>query len=338
MNDTYGYSKFVLIAMLIAIISFLHYGAIGENIGIHIIHRELFFIPIILSCFWFGRLIGVTTAIIVSLIYYPHVFMFDDTHGTTLAVIIQLSVFILVALSIGYLIDHQEQKQAELQELEKLEVLGRAASVVENELLSTLKVLRNAFLKPDNVPTVSEMMDYRKEIDRLSMMTEAISTFTPKLDKKAVVEDLNTTVMSQIEKLNSAAKKKRLRFEANLDPNGCPSKIHPERFGHIFRELIKNAMEVSNPGQTISISSKRGGDFCQVSVKDNGQGITPENLPKIFRPFFTTKSNGHGLALAASKKYLKDIGGDIAVESEIGQGANFTIFLPREDIKHLMNQ
>lgn len=336
MDDIPGYTKFVLIAMLIAVISFLHYGAIGANMGLHIIHRELFFIPIILACFWFGSLIGVSTAAIVCIIYFPHVFMFEDAHGTMSAVISQLLVFLIVALSIGYLIDRQRKKQATMQKLENLEVLGRAASVVEYELSTTLNILRDAFVKAGGPPSAAEIKNYRKEIDRLALMIEALRLFTPEQEEKAIVDDLNTTILSRVENLKPQAKNKHIRLKLALDTIGCPSKIHPERFGPILDDLIKNSMDVSSPGQTITVSSKRGGEFCIVSVRDTGQGIEPKNMPRIFSPFFTTKPNGHGLALAASKKYLRSMGGNITVDSELGQGTTFTLYLPREDLQNIL--
>jgi signal transduction histidine kinase len=190
--------------------------------------------------------------------------------------------------------------------------------------------------------TEIEMENFRRELDRLAQMAEALHAFAPKHDMIATPHDLNETIMQRIEKLKPQAREHNLYFRLELDPNGCPSKIHPDRFGPILSDLIKNAIEVSSPGQTIRIGSERGGDFCKIYVSDHGQGIRPEHLPRIFSPFFTTKPTGQGLALAASRKYLRELGGDIAVESEFGSGAIFTLHLPREEtattIKDVSNQ
>ena len=69
---------------------------------------------------------------------------------------------------------------------------------------------------------------------------------------------------------------------------------------------------------------------CIIEVKDEGPGIRPEHLPKIFTPFFTTKKNGQGLALAGCRKTLRDMGGDIQVDSRLGDGATFTLIIPRD--------
>jgi signal transduction histidine kinase len=88
-------------------------------------------------------------------------------------------------------------------------------------------------------------------------------------------------------------------------------------------------MEVSTPGQSITVSSERQSDHCRVEVRDQGPGIRPEHLSKIFVPFFTTKEKGTGLSLAACKKIMRDLGGDIQVASTWGEGATLTLMIPR---------
>jgi signal transduction histidine kinase len=65
-----------------------------------------------------------------------------------------------------------------------------------------------------------------------------------------------------------------------------------------------------------------------ISVKDTGSGITPENMKKLFEPLFTTKPKGIGLGLVVSKKLVEANGGGIEVESEVGVGSTFTVWLP----------
>jgi signal transduction histidine kinase len=93
--------------------------------------------------------------------------------------------------------------------------------------------------------------------------------------------------------------------------------------------LIINAMEVSSTGRNITVSSDRLSDHCRVEVRDQGPGIRPEHLSKIFVPFFTTKEKGTGLSLAACKKIMRDLGGDIQVASTWGEGATFSLIVPR---------
>ena len=82
-------------------------------------------------------------------------------------------------------------------------------------------------------------------------------------------------------------------------------------------------------GGTISIRTRGGPDHIQIEVEDTGKGISPEHLNEIFNPFFTTKEKGTGLGLAVSLKIINDHNGELLVSSQLGQGALFTLKLPR---------
>ncbi len=89
----------------------------------------------------------------------------------------------------------------------------------------------------------------------------------------------------------------------------------------------------ANQGSTettaaVVLSHEHPQQFICLDVIDTGQGIPPDQLPKLFRPFHTTKSNGHGLGLATTRKIVTAHGGTISVQSELGRGTKFTISLP----------
>jgi signal transduction histidine kinase len=76
------------------------------------------------------------------------------------------------------------------------------------------------------------------------------------------------------------------------------------------------------------ISAAAQGDMIRIAVKDNGMGIPPENMKKLFEPLFTTKTKGIGLGLAVSRKLAEANGGRVEVQSEPGRGSTFTLILP----------
>jgi signal transduction histidine kinase len=71
-------------------------------------------------------------------------------------------------------------------------------------------------------------------------------------------------------------------------------------------------------------------DCIAITVTDNGEGISPENMTKLFQPLFTTKARGFGLGLVVCKNLVEANGGQIEVESEVGKGTTFTVVLPTE--------
>jgi two-component system, sporulation sensor kinase E len=99
-----------------------------------------------------------------------------------------------------------------------------------------------------------------------------------------------------------------------------------------FNNILINAIEAmeTNKGE-LTISMNNGGEFCQVSIRDNGTGIPEEYLPKLFEPFFTLKKNGVGLGLAASYSIIQSHKAEMQIESEIKKGTNFIISFRKSD-------
>jgi two-component system, NtrC family, sensor kinase len=104
-----------------------------------------------------------------------------------------------------------------------------------------------------------------------------------------------------------------------------------DTLSQVFLNLILNAVEFSPAGKTIDINSEMDGNASvKVTIKDEGCGIAPQNLGKIFKPFYTTKpaGMGTGLGLPISLRIIKSLGGEIHVESQPKKGSTFTLSLP----------
>ena len=100
----------------------------------------------------------------------------------------------------------------------------------------------------------------------------------------------------------------------------------------MFLNIILNAIQAMPDGGELDISTGRcdskGTEGVEIIIRDTGVGIPKEDIADIFQPFFTTKEEGTGLGLAISYGIVKEHNGNIEVESEVGQGTTFRIFLP----------
>jgi signal transduction histidine kinase len=96
----------------------------------------------------------------------------------------------------------------------------------------------------------------------------------------------------------------------------------------VLHNMMRNAGDSMPQGGALSLKTGREGEMVYLSITDSGSGIPPEILERLFDPFFTTKPDGTGLGLAVSKKIIDDHGGKIEVESQVGKGTQFKIFLP----------
>ncbi|MGD8372958.1 MAG: ATP-binding protein [Syntrophobacterales bacterium] len=331
MQTTKQTLKWLLIATLVGVISVLHYSKIHGDMELHILHREMFFIPILLTSFWFGLRPGMATAAIVSLIYAPFMFYaHDSAHSTVPAVITQILVFIVIAFGFGWLVERQRKQQGEVLAAENLAVLGRAAIAIGHEMKDLLRGLKGIAQKAEDQGCNGLAENFEDEMSRLEQMVEILSSFVTTETVQVFSRDMNDVIREKLENCRKTASNIGVNLETSLDESGCPSRVDKNAIGWVLGEIIKNALEVSTKGQTIRLRSTRGGKYCTVQIEDEGPGIKPEHLSKLFKPFFTTKKMGAGLALAACRKILRDMGGDIEVSSELGHGATFTLTIPRE--------
>jgi two-component system NtrC family sensor kinase len=146
--------------------------------------------------------------------------------------------------------------------------------------------------------------------------------------------NLNAFLKEVIQLMEGKAKGRGVQFHTSLEKDLEPIRSDPSQLQQVFLNLIVNAIDAheGKPYGTISISThsnleKQG---VEIIVADTGSGIPPENLEKIFDPFFTTKpvGKGTGLGLSISYSIIKQLGGDLSVQSEAGKGAQFNLFLP----------
>jgi signal transduction histidine kinase len=110
----------------------------------------------------------------------------------------------------------------------------------------------------------------------------------------------------------------------------------PESLRSVFTNLVINALESidGGGGKVLIRLSNTEENSVKVEVTDTGRGISPEDISKVFEPYFSTKETGTGLGLAIVKKAIDDHGGTISVASKEGSGTTFTIILPAREKGH----
>ena len=149
-------------------------------------------------------------------------------------------------------------------------------------------------------------------------------------------------VLAEAQRLAAAGS--TVKIELNVAPETGTICVDRAQMLQVFQNLIINAIQAMPTGQgqiwisatnvTLAenqVAALAAGDYVQIGVQDNGGGIKPEHLGRIFEPFFTTKKNGTGLGLATVLSIVKRHGGQMGVDSEVGRGTAFTLFLPVAD-------
>ncbi|HWR82639.1 MAG TPA: ATP-binding protein [Candidatus Deferrimicrobium sp.] len=244
------------------------------------------------------------------------------------------------------------QAQAQLIQTEKLSGIGQLAAGVAHELNNplggilgyaqfALEKLRKQLADKSGGPEVEKYVRYLGDIEcqarRCKDIVQNLLRFA-RASHSAEFEDtdVNKVLRDTVTFIEHQLHMNQIGLKIALDPNLPAIQGHAGQLQQVFTNLIINALHASSPGSEIKIISRFSppvGEFTgavELWFIDQGVGIAPENLKKIFEPFFTTKGVGKGTGLGLSVSYgiVKSHGGEIRVDSTLGEGTTFTVILP----------
>lgn len=228
-----------------------------------------------------------------------------------------------------------QHAQASLRRSERLAALGQLTAGLAHELrnpLGTIKASAEMLNQKGmlNKPEVmTEMASYiETEVDRMNGLITSFLNFARPLEIHPLPADLNTLVSDVIRNQTSLALSKHVALTSALSPDATQFSFDPALLGIAISNLVQNAIQASPPGSAVAVIATRVNDQVEISVEDQGEGISPQNLENIFNPFFTTKADGVGLGLAIVSKIVDEHQGKITTSSTPGQGTKFRITLP----------
>jgi signal transduction histidine kinase len=143
--------------------------------------------------------------------------------------------------------------------------------------------------------------------------------------------EVNGSVQEVVDSMRSEGERNGVTIEGHYGE--APLTIEGDRFalGRVYRNLITNAIQATQPGGRVIIATARAGTHVELTFADTGSGIPAERLNAIFDDFVTTKTRGLGLGLAISKRIVEQLDGTITVQSEVGRGTSFTLRFPARD-------
>jgi PAS domain S-box-containing protein len=148
---------------------------------------------------------------------------------------------------------------------------------------------------------------------------------------------LNDVIRETVELLRPEVENRGQIIREELARSLPRAAFDPVQIKQALVNLLKNSMQAMSRGGVITLKTGRAGDGVWVSISDSGGGISQEQLTRIFEPFFTTKEKGTGLGLMIVQRIIRDHGGTIEVESHIGQGTTFRLWLPLHERRpHLL--
>ena len=175
-----------------------------------------------------------------------------------------------------------------------------------------------------------------KEVERIRGLIRQLlsyAKFTGESELKIEPGDLNALLTQMATLLDAQARSHRVSIEVKPDPSLQPVHMDQERMKQVFINLMLNAIQAMPSGGILTVSARavvvKSIPHAEVRVTDTGVGIPPENLEKLFTPFFTTKGHeGSGLGLLACHQVVEEHRGTITVESEVGRQTTFIVSVP----------
>jgi PAS domain S-box-containing protein len=227
----------------------------------------------------------------------------------------------------------------ELIKTNRFESLGLLASGIAHDFNNLLTTILGGVSLAKDTRDYSALADSEKACLAAKSLTKQLLLFA-----KGGTNAKN--VVAPVDILNEAARiataGTTVEVSINVPPDAAPVLVNRAQILQVFQNLVVNAVQAMNgtPGGKIQLRAANtaiaddqipplpGGSYVEFEVRDNGSGIAPENLQKIFDPFFTTKKHGTGLGLSTVLSIVHQHGGQIGVDSTVGEGTLFTIFLP----------
>jgi len=227
--------------------------------------------------------------------------------------------------------------------LERLATLGQLASTIAHEVGTPLNAIYGHIQLMSHDPSLQEKHGERLrviegQIERLSATIHGVLSDVRAPEGKRVEVDLNA-VLREIAAFTTAAVVARsVKLETALAPDLPFVRADKAQLSQVFMNLLTNALDAMPAGGRLRIETRRASLGAEqapavaIEFRDSGVGIAPEDVKRIFEPFYTTKAlgQGTGLGLAICHEVVKRHGGQITVSSESGRGTTFVVTLPLE--------
>lgn len=218
--------------------------------------------------------------------------------------------------------------EKKLNQKDKMQSIGRLVSGIAHEIRNPLTAIKTYIdllpIKYDNEKFRKKITNQvPKEIDRLnSLLTELLDYSKPKRMKmeniglKYLIEGIKELFVGELSR-------KDIKFTYSIDDISIYG--YKQQIKQILINLLINSAEAIGSGGEIKLEARQRDSLVIITIKDNGKGIEEKDIKSIFDPFYTTKSNGTGLGLFISYKYIKENNGEIKIHSKKGQGTKIDL-------------
>lgn len=233
------------------------------------------------------------------------------------------------------------EKLKKARESEKLATIGTAATAIAHELKNSL-VMAGTFigLLPQRYTDKEFLKRFSTvvpgELENWKNMLQDISDFSRRSGFELSAFDLNDFMQNFVPLIEQRLTQRNIQLEVDVPSNLPVIKANGQKLKQVLINLVTNALEAMPEGGILKISVRTlnrntgsvPSEEIEIKIQDNGKGISPNQLEQVFKPFYTTKTNGLGLGLAICREIMEQHGGKLELESKINVGTVFAVRLP----------
>jgi two-component system NtrC family sensor kinase len=228
-----------------------------------------------------------------------------------------------------------ENTQKQLIRSEKLASLGRLAGEIAHEVNNPLQPIMSSLeraledLEAENPIDSEDLSMAVSEVERLKRIVKRLLDFARPDTGGMRPTDMSGLIKEIIRFTSKRIEHAQVKVETDLQPID-PIEVNPDQIQQVILNLIINAADAMTHTKDgrLEVHLWQADEYAHIKVKDNGEGIAPDLVSRIFEPFFSTKDEGSGLGLSISHSIVEAHGGQIDVQSQPGVGTEFRISLP----------
>ncbi len=343
------------IVTVTAAIGTLHYFLPDPLVQVHYLVQRLFYVPVVYAGLYFGWRGGLAAAFLAGLSYLQQILAtWKLHHSDAINQCAEVAFFFVAGIVAGLLADRERRQKetlhhtaeqlsrvyGELQDnfermkrAERLYALGQLSAGLAHEIRNPLASIEGAAgVLLREPPTEERRIEFlqiiQKECRRLNRLLTNFLNFAKPRDPELKTVRIEQVFDSVITLAEHAIRRDVIVFHKEIAANLTELQSDPEQLTQILLNLTINAIQAMPDGGEILLSAQRRNDCAVIEVRDQGTGISEQNLEKIFDPFFTTKESGTGLGLPVAHQIAVRQGGVLSAARNLDRGMTFSLKIP----------
>lgn len=344
-----------LLAILVSLllITSLHYSTAPGLSQLHAVYRYCYFLPIVFAALRYGFWGGLLTGLGVSLVFIPHILFRWNAHTVdAFNDLLVVVIFFAVATVTGITSDRMRQMQwrykqtaeqlaeslhrleaqgEELRRAEQISALGALAGGLAHEIRNPVGIIRATaqLLDAESTPDAREGITIiQQEADRIERLICQLIDYAGNHSPTRVETEAAALLQQVSERIQPLTEPLDIAVQCTISPTSLTLCIDPEQFEQVLMNLCVNAIQALNGPGTLELHARLTSETestVELWVKDSGPGITPEELTRVFHPFYSSKEMGTGLGLNVVQRVVTDHGGRVWIDSERGKGTKVVV-------------